>query len=55
MGNLHNSMAEEVSLRRKYEAPLSMAMLKKSTSLNRRSQPELSGTPDRNRGGSFAR
>lgn len=61
MGNLANSVSEEMSLRRKYEAPLSMAALKRSASLNRsaslarRSHPELSAQSQGSPGVGFAR
>ena len=51
MGNLASSMSEETSLRRKYEAPLSMAILKRSTSLGTRPHADLSDASRAKRGG----
>ena len=51
MGNLANSVSEETSLRRKYEAPLSMANYRRSTSLSRRPDTEPSEVFGGKRGG----
>ena len=51
MGNLANSVAEETSLRHKYEAPLSMAILRRSTSLSTRHHTEPSDMSGSKRGG----
>ena len=51
MGNLANSVSEETSLRHKYEAPLSMAILKRSTSLSTRPHTEPSDMSGGRRGG----
>ncbi len=50
MGNLADSVSEETSLRHKYEAPLSMSILKRSTSLSSRPQAEPSNIPGGGKG-----
>ncbi len=51
MGNLADSVSEETSLRHKYEAPLSMASLRRSTSLSSRPHAQPSNMSGGGRGG----
>ena len=51
MGNLADSVSEETSLRHKYEAPLSMAHLRRSTSLSSRPHAEPTKVSGGGRGG----